>query len=206
MNGKKKKSIKRPQIKIPAHLENTGMLDNKKNKISQEDEVQWSVAVQPSVGERLSSEILWYLDFFHLATQTNCMFKLLNGFLNCHAVCLKSDLMLRWMTPWKQKWALSVSSFNFPALIFSQFCGREKKQQKKHQLKQRGICLQQLIFRKAGTRLIMHLNALPSRTNRMYGGKNTGELSWLMSQIWMMHTLTHEHKACQSNRPQWRVY
>lgn len=72
---KKKISIKRPQIKIPAHLENTGMSDNKKNKISQEDEVQWSVAVQPSVGERLSSETLWYLDFFHLATQTNCMFK-----------------------------------------------------------------------------------------------------------------------------------
>lgn len=72
---KKKISIKRPQIKIPAHLENTGMSDNNENKISQEDEVQWSVAVQPSVGERLSSETLWYLDFFHLATQTNCMFK-----------------------------------------------------------------------------------------------------------------------------------
>lgn len=89
--------------------------------------------------------------------------------------------MLRWMTPWKQKWALSVSSFNFPALIFSQFCGREKK--KKSQLKQTGICLRQLIFRKAGRRLIMHLNALPSRTNRMYGGKNTGVLMTNVSDL-----------------------
>lgn len=126
-----KKNQSRDHIKIPAHLENTGMLDNKKKKISQEDEVQWSVAVQPSVGERLSSETLWCLHFFHLATQTNCMFKLFNGFLNCHAVCLKSDLMLCWMTPWKQKWALSVSSFNIPVLIFSQFCETERKKQNK---------------------------------------------------------------------------
>lgn len=102
-----------------------------RKQISQEDEVQWSVALQSSVrvsvSERLSSEMLWFLNFFHLATQTNCMFKLLIGFLNCHAMFkVWFDASLNDSLETKNELRQCLL-FNFLALIFSQFCERKRK-------------------------------------------------------------------------------
>lgn len=94
-------------------------------QISQEDEVQMISSFTPAVTLRL-------LHFFHLATRTNCVFKLSIGFLNCQSV-FKSLIwcIVEWLlgNEKKNKKQKELRRCLFHPLISSQFCRREKERE-----------------------------------------------------------------------------